>query len=217
MSFPPYEPAGTRCTGSAQPGVAAFMSWAVQDYGRGASNLGIYNCRTVRGSTTRSLHGEGRAGDVGFPGVANPAGTELLELLLPHVGELGIQYVIWNRRAYSAKAPSGQAYRGVSPHTDHLHIEFTWDAARTLTRDRVRAVLAQVEAPATLPSLPDEEDEMYMRNTETGDIYAVSATHYQPLNEAQWEDRVKEGAGPKLVQLPPAIVFHIAKSRVRVD
>jgi hypothetical protein len=79
--FPRYEPAGVRCSGVAQPGVTAFMEWAVRDFGRGAFNLGIYNCRTVRGSANRSLHGDGRAGDVGFPGVANANGTALLNTL----------------------------------------------------------------------------------------------------------------------------------------
>ena len=67
--FPRYEPAGVRCSGVAQPGVVAFMEWAIRDFGRGAFNLGIYNCRSVRGSANRSVHGDGRAGDVGFPGV----------------------------------------------------------------------------------------------------------------------------------------------------
>lgn len=216
MPFPAYEPAAAKCSGFAQPGVVAFMRWAVEDYGRGAFNLGIYNCRTVRGGTSRSLHGDGRAGDVGFPGVANPAGTELLELLLPHVGELGIQYVIWNRRSYSAKAPTGTAYRGVSPHTDHLHIEFTWNAARTLTRDRVRVIVGGAPAP-TLPPLPAyemSEDDMYIRDTKSGTIYALSATNYSALSAEQWADRVKEGAGPKLQQLPPELAFHFLKSRV---
>jgi hypothetical protein len=149
--FPAYEGAAPRCSGVAQPGVEAFMDWAVGDFRQGARNFGIYNCRSVRGSTNRSIHGDGRAGDVGFAmvgGKANPNGTVLLNTLLPHVRALGIQMIIWNRRIYSAKAPLGAAYQGVSPHTDHLHIEFTWNAARTLTRDRVRVIVGGPRIPA---------------------------------------------------------------------
>lgn len=152
MGWPAYQPAG-RCTGTTPPGSTAFMEWAVRDFGQGARNLGIYNCRDVRGSTNNSVHGEGRAVDVGFPGVANPAGTRLLNLLLPKVGELGIQMIIWNRRIYSARYPRGANYTGLVPHTDHLHIELTWNAARTLTRDKVRRIIAGgVATPAPAPA-----------------------------------------------------------------
>ena len=153
MGWPAYQPAG-RCTGYTPPGSTAFMAWAVGDFRQGARNLGIYNCRDIRGKSTNSLHGEGRAVDVGFSGVANPAGTRLLNLLLPKVGELGIQMIIWNRRIYSARYPRGASYNGVSPHTDHLHIELTWNAARNLTRDRVRQIVgggAPAPAPAPAP------------------------------------------------------------------
>lgn len=149
MGWPQFVGAG-RCTGRAQPGVTAFMSWAVNDYRQGARNLGIYNCRGT-GSGSRSIHGEGRAADVGFPGVANPAGTRLLNALLPHVGTLGIQLIIWNRRMYSARYPRGTRYTGVSPHTDHLHIEFTWNAARSLTRGRVQQVVRGMGTPQAGP------------------------------------------------------------------
>jgi hypothetical protein len=157
MGWPRYQPAGP-CTGSTPSGSSAFVEWAVRDFGRGARNWGIYNCRSVRGpSTNRSLHGEGRAVDIGFSGVANPAGTQLLNLLLPKVGELGIQMIIWNRKIYSARYPRGARYTGVSPHTDHLHIEFTWQAARGLTRDKIRRIVSGARptpAPAPAPAQP---------------------------------------------------------------
>lgn len=149
MGWPAYQPAG-RCTGKVTRGADALMDWAVGDYGQGAYNLGIYNCRGT-GSGSRSVHGEGRAIDVGFRGVANPAGTRLLNTLLPHVGALGIQLIIWNRRMYSARYPGGTRYTGVSPHTDHLHIEITWNAANNLTRDRIRQVIGGGFTPAPTP------------------------------------------------------------------
>lgn len=43
----------------------------------------------------------------------------------------GINYIIWNRQMWRAYAPErGWApYSGASPHTDHIHISFTWDGA----------------------------------------------------------------------------------------
>lgn len=146
MSWPAYQAAG-RCTGKTQPGAQAMMDWAVRDFGQGARNYGIYNCRSVRGSTNRSVHGEGRALDVGFSGSGNPAGTRLVQALLPHVGTLGIQMIIWNRRIYSARYPKGAAYTGVNPHTDHVHIELTWDAAYRLTRTRIQQVMNAAKPP----------------------------------------------------------------------
>lgn len=55
---------------------------------------------------------------------------------------------------------------------------------------------------------------MYIRDTKTGAIYAISATHYAHLTGPQWEDRKREGA--KATDLPPELVFHYCKSRVRV-
>src|SRR5688572_28868667 len=53
-----YEPAQA-CTGAPEPGAKALMAWALATYGKqGLKNLGIYNCRTVRGGSTTSLHGE---------------------------------------------------------------------------------------------------------------------------------------------------------------
>lgn len=165
--FVAYQPASPRCSGKAQPGCEEFAEWAVRDFARGAFNLGIYNCRSVRGSANRSIHGDGRAVDVGFKlvnGRANPAGWQLLNLLLPHVDRLGIQMIIWDRRIWSRRTPTGAPYRGVAPHTDHLHIEFNWSAARTLTRARVRQIVTPAPPPASVrpspPPPPRQEDIM---------------------------------------------------------
>lgn len=60
--------------------------------------------------------------------------------------------IIWNRRIYSARYPNGAKYNGVAPHTDHLHIELTWHAARNLTRERVRQVAGGAPAPTPAPT-----------------------------------------------------------------
>lgn len=142
MSFPVWQGA-QKCSEGPQPGVQAFVQWVIEQYGdEGAFNLGIYNCRTIRGGSTTSLHGEGRACDIGFP-VGDPEADELLRRLLRVPGRLGIQVIIYERMIYSAKSPKGRPYTGVHPHNDHLHIEFTWEAARSLTYTTVKTVLAR--------------------------------------------------------------------------
>jgi peptidoglycan hydrolase-like protein with peptidoglycan-binding domain len=140
MGFPRWEPA-VRCTDGPTPGASAFMKWFVEEYGDlGGYNLGIYNCRTVRGGSTTSLHGEGRATDLGFP-VSDPDGNQLLNRLLKAPGRLGIQCIIYERKIFSAVSPGGRYYGGVNPHYDHLHVEFTREAARKLTYATVEQVL----------------------------------------------------------------------------
>ena len=64
------------CTGGATPGAKALLAGVLERYApHGAVSKGIYNCRTVRGKTTPSCHGEGRAVDVGFPLVGGKANT----------------------------------------------------------------------------------------------------------------------------------------------
>lgn len=151
MSWPAYQGASSKCSGRAQPGANALMAVGVADYG--ASNMGIYVCRSVRGSADRSVHGDGRALDFGYRSIA--AGNRLLLILLKHRMALGIQLIIYNRRIYSAKAPNGAAYQGVNSHTDHLHVELTWNAATSLTPSRIRQILAGSNIPTPIvPATP---------------------------------------------------------------
>lgn len=140
MPFPPWEPA-THCTAGPQPGALALMRWFLEEYGnKGGYNLGIYNCRTVRGGSTTSCHGEGRACDLGFP-VGDPDGNDCLNTLLRRPGSLGIQAIIYERRIYSRLSPSGRAYTGAVPHLDHLHVELTRESAANLTYATIVDVL----------------------------------------------------------------------------
>lgn len=143
-----------KCSGTAQPGTKnlsrACARWPLANTG-GA--YGIYNCRPP------SLHGEGRALDIGFPGVANPAGTALVRALIANAWELGLIGVIWNRRRWSARNPNSAPYTGPSPHTDHIHVEQTWDASRNRP--------LTLEAAYRLLTV-SEEDEMVLREGSTG-------------------------------------------------
>ena len=137
----------TGCLPDAQPGARALMAWWLARFGgRGAINSGILNCRPVVGGTARSLHSEGRAADLGVRPINAAYGHEAASLLHAHSGELGIQCVIWSRGIWSGSQPNAgfRLYKGQNPHLDHLHVELSWPAARTLTQARIAQVLGGV-------------------------------------------------------------------------
>lgn len=145
MNWAPWTGA-TRCTGGPTPGARALLAFLLEEYGQ-ASSLGIYNCRDVRGTSTTSTHGEGRAVDLKWPMSSAGRGTASGEAVVKRLGasgrRLGIQAIIYNRRIYSAVSPEGRAYRGAHPHYDHLHIELTPAAGRNLTLATLRSALGR--------------------------------------------------------------------------
>ncbi|GAB3459254.1 peptidoglycan-binding domain-containing protein [Actinophytocola sediminis] len=148
-----YEPARS-CTGSPTPGAKALMSWFLGAYAnQGGKSLGIYNCRTVAGSATTSLHGEGRAADLGVP-IGSTWAATLADRLRLSSAQLGVQCVIYNRRIWSGSYPHAgwRTYNGSNPHTDHLHVELSRSAASTLTATRVQQILSGGGQPAPGPN-----------------------------------------------------------------
>ena len=153
-----YDPSGTECSSGPQPGLVALQGWLDDNRYRGHSG-GIYNCRPVRGGTSLSLHGEGRALDWMTSGAD---GDQVLDLLATRGRQLGIQFIIWNRRKYGPRYPAGAPYSGASPHTDHLHIEMTWAAARNLNRETVDAIMEE-DMPLTDEDLDRIADKVVER------------------------------------------------------
>jgi peptidoglycan hydrolase-like protein with peptidoglycan-binding domain len=153
-----YEPA-SKCSSGPTSGAKAAMSWFLGAYGaRGGYNLGIYNCRSVVGGSTLSLHGEGRATDFGVPPGGNAWGWTLARALVANSKELGIQCVIWDQHIWSGSYPEAgfREYGGENPHTDHLHVEYTRKAATTLTAKLIQLVLSGIGTPpaeGTTPTL----------------------------------------------------------------
>ena len=121
-----------KCTGHAQPGALAMAQQWRRLTGR---NAGIYNCRSTTFGTP-SLHGEGRSIDltanVAVPEQASQAETYILWLQANAV-ELQVAYVIWNRRQWNwaSRDKGWRPYPGSNPHTDHVHVDLSWEGALT--------------------------------------------------------------------------------------
>jgi len=143
------------CTSGPSSGAIALRDWLLAEYPTGWSG-GIYNCRTVRGSQSPSIHGEGRAFDLMLPvvdGRGDPVGHEIVGRLGSAGDRLGIQCVIFDRTIWSGRSPSGRAYTGVHPHYDHLHIELNRSGARSLTGATLAATLRPPEPDVRLPDV----------------------------------------------------------------
>ena len=133
----------TTPAGGPQPGTVALQNHIVTRW-PATRTLGIYNNRTIRGSTSLSIHAEGRAVDIGVPITTEgeQVGNQIADWATTHAPQLGIQYLIWNQRSWRHDR-GWRPYRGVSPHRDHLHIEQTREAAANIT-DADIATLNQI-------------------------------------------------------------------------
>ena len=98
-------------------------------------NLGIYVCRNIKGTKTKSAHAEGRALDIGLR-ADRPAekviGDGLFHAIIRAAHRSGIDNVIWNRQIWSVGHGGPRPWVGKykngakkNPHIDHLHVEWT--------------------------------------------------------------------------------------------
>jgi hypothetical protein len=77
---------------------------------------------------TPSAHAEGRAADIYLDAndvTQRQIGDGLFELFKTWHMELGVDNVIWNRQIWSVARGGPRHYTGTSPHTNHVHVEFT--------------------------------------------------------------------------------------------
>jgi hypothetical protein len=146
------------CTGTATPGARALMAWYLGAYADdGAANLGIYLCKDIAGTSTTSLHGEGRACDLGStPYHKLPFMDDVADALVANSHELGIQCVIHDGQIWSSSYPHAgwRDYHGVDPHRGHIHAELMWWAAQSLTVNKINQILGTgvVTRPTPSPS-----------------------------------------------------------------
>jgi hypothetical protein len=132
----------------------------------GTGDSGIVRGCTVGGA---SEHKEGRAWDWRVS-ASNPEHVAQVDdlmtwLLAPDelgndgamARRLGVMYVIWDSRIWkSYQASRGwQPYAGASPHTDHVHLSFSWAGALAETSywsGKVSRVLQRPVPPPTTTS-----------------------------------------------------------------
>jgi len=126
------------CSPSAKPGIKDLRTLFDKTYGKHTAFVG--RACDVGGT---SEHKEGRALDymlnvnnAGERAIAN----DFLNWLLATdqygnrhamARRLGVMYIIWNRQQWRAYRPGDgwQSYGGSNPHTDHIHISFSWAGA----------------------------------------------------------------------------------------
>lgn len=125
---------GHLCSSTDKPGVVAFAKLLNATYG-----THVWGISRSCGDD----HGEGRALD--WMVNANTAdglalGNAITRWLTAPDAQgrqgamarrFGISYIIWNRQIWGVYAmdKGWRPYSGSSPHTDHIHITFTWDGA----------------------------------------------------------------------------------------
>lgn len=189
MSWAPWTGA-SECTSGPTDGARALLAWALEAFPH-TSSLGIYNCRSVRGGATTSLHGEGRAVDIGVPvvvGRGHDVGHDIVTTLGQHGRRLGVQCAIFAREIWSARSPNGRPYDGVAPHWNHVHVELTWPAASRLNLATLRAV--------TGTSTTTSEDDMALKKGDRGPAVALFMDAL--VREAELSDR----SGPAARGMP---------------
>ena len=103
-------------------------------------NLGIYVCRNVKGTVTKSAHAQGRALDIGINAnryEEKPIGDGLFHALIRAAHKSGIDNIIWNRQIWSRTKGGPRPFVGnygsgapKNPHTDPSHVEWTHDGSQ---------------------------------------------------------------------------------------
>lgn len=142
----PVDPFGTyqgqvSCDPDPKPGVVATRNLLLKKFG--GRDMGISRACHIGGV---SEHKEGRAWDWGL-NASNPADRRIANKAIAwltktvdgqpaaNARRLGLSYAIWAGRMirfYDFDA-GWQRYTGESPHTDHIHLTFTWNGAMKRT------------------------------------------------------------------------------------
>jgi putative cell wall-binding protein len=126
------------CDPVAKRGVEEFLRLLLKTYPMGHSGGIVRGC----GIGSTSEHKEGRAVDfmlsvkvpeqkaAGDALTAWLTGKDAHGIVGGNARRVGVMYVIWNKRIWSVYSSAGwRDYTGPVPHTDHVHISFSWDGA----------------------------------------------------------------------------------------
>lgn len=139
-AYPTYQ-GQVSCDPVAKPGVLAARRLLLGKFGGGSGGI-TRSCS----SGGLSEHKEGRAWDWSLRAskakdrrIARRATTWLTRGVKGEAAararRLGVMYMIWNRKIWRGyDAGSGwQPYGGEDPHTDHIHLSFSWNGATKRT------------------------------------------------------------------------------------
>ena len=125
------------CGGKLRPGSHVLGEYLLDHFAI-ITSIGGYACRRNTADQARmSVHGTGRALDVFIPmvsGAANNAqGDKVANWLVKNAQSIGVQLIIWDRSVWRANGTNDAPYGGPVPHTDHIHVELTTEAAAQTT------------------------------------------------------------------------------------
>lgn len=168
--------------GTANLSAAIEDRWPILLNRQGA--YGCYNRRPTAGGG-KSIHGDGRAIDVGIGWTPTPemeaALHECTEHLAANAKYLGVQRIIYDRRIWDRH---GWRPFNDNAHQDHAHVEQTMEASWTnpLPVGQAFAVISPPPPPNTTPYPEDDMAEYIFRDTRYWDEFLVSADGAMPLS-----------------------------------
>lgn len=167
-------------TSSCTTGARSLMAYVLANV-EGATDLGCFNPSLIPGSTTYSIHAEGRAIDPGTPDAEVRARmAAFVERLIAHSDELGVQCVIHQKRIWSTAVDTRvlpfsawrplSNWQAVGDHMNHAHIELVREraaGANALTVAYIDSILnpvthaqeaAEVQTKIIVPTTGDPND-----------------------------------------------------------
>jgi hypothetical protein len=139
------------CSKAAQPGALGLQGWLESRYI--GESWGIWNCRKVEGSSSWSLHAQGRAVDWKLDseiGAERRQGDQIVSLLLRRdrrgnraalARRIGLQEIIWRCEIWTSLRGGPRFYSPcrnpnvskTAAHRDHVHLGLSWAGARMKT------------------------------------------------------------------------------------
>jgi hypothetical protein len=154
--------AGERCSGGLKPGSKQLGSMLDGRFVSEITRWDGYACRANTANRRQlSVHAVGRALDL-----FTRKGDPVANYLITNSNVLGVQMVIWNRTVWriTASGARSKAYTGPNPHTDHVHVELTREAAKDgpgTPQEEVAETTTptQPDAGTTAGTTPDDDEE----------------------------------------------------------
>lgn len=164
-----YDPTGTKCSGGPMPGALALRDYSLTKW-HALHDVGIYNCRPVRGGSSLSTHGEGRGWDAGVPLAHAPVGLEVADWHVAMAERIGVQEVIWDHHRWDSSRRRWLDYHGEDPHETHVHIALCRAAAAQLT-------VAAIRAADSFGPQPRRRKMLLIRKDGDQDVYLIGIGH----------------------------------------